>query len=245
VTSRIADSGVRARAGGSPAFTAVGTVSFLAFLILAVLVQDRRLVGIDQAVTLASQIADSTLMDFWGAIAAIGLSSELSLVFGVIGALLLWRSGLGGWALAPLAFLILVPLEIVLKATIHQAPVPPDFYHRVYYPLMTVTLDGSFPSGHAMRSAFFGTFLLVLLLSRGHLGRLTAVLVVLITVLAAFSRIYLGYHWFSDVVGGLLLGVGLALLVAPHVAARLAAVERRCSAPIDHPRSLDWRSRSD
>jgi len=79
--------------------------------------------------------------------------------------------------------------------------------------VMTTGWGESFPSGHAVYAMVFYGFLFYLtpkLISRPVLARaLQAFLVVLIALTMA-SRIYLGAHWFSDVLGGLFLG-GLVL----------------------------------
>lgn len=73
----------------------------------------------------------------------------------------------------------------------------------------------SFPSGHAMMSAI--TYLtLGSLVARIVPGRATKVyvgtLAVLLTLLVGFSRIYLGVHWPSDVLGGWCAGFAWATL---------------------------------
>ena len=73
----------------------------------------------------------------------------------------------------------------------------------------------SFPSGHVI---FFTWFLAYLLLSLGrrHLPRPLYlagwVLAAAILVLVALGRVVTGEHWPSDVLAGLLLGGGWALL---------------------------------
>ncbi len=196
--------------------------AFLAFVGVTVLVQTRLLAGVDLAVAAAKQAIVSASLDRFSGVVGIAFSGELTVAYGAIGALLLWRAGLGRWSLAPLAFVALVPLELVLKALIHQPGVPLEFYRDVYYPLATLVLQGSFPSGHAMRGAFLCTFPAILLAGRrGILGWLGALALILFALLAGLTRVYLGYHWLSDVVAGLLLGAALALLVAPPVAERL------------------------
>lgn len=88
----------------------------------------------------------------------------------------------------------------------------------------------SFPSGHTFGTGVFLLVLVYLLLGRTGPGRRsTAVLAftgaALGTLLVAFSRLYLGYHWLTDVVASLGLAVavtGLAILVDGLRAARRA-----------------------
>ncbi|WP_051450105.1 phosphatase PAP2 family protein [Actinospica robiniae] len=69
----------------------------------------------------------------------------------------------------------------------------------------------SFPSGHAFTATLgAGVFLLVLLPLLPRRTRLAAWLpAALIPLAVGYSRIALGVHWTSDVLGGWLLGVGL------------------------------------
>jgi undecaprenyl-diphosphatase len=70
--------------------------------------------------------------------------------------------------------------------------------------------DGSFPSGHAAGSFCVAAFLAVLLPAvwRGSRGRAQAVALggFLLAAGIALSRVYLGAHFPSDVLGGALLG---------------------------------------
>lgn len=75
----------------------------------------------------------------------------------------------------------------------------------------------SFPSGHAMVAAMFFGFLAMVawihLPDRGLRIALTAMLAFMPVVIGA-SRIYLGAHWFSDVIAGWTAGLFFLLVFA-------------------------------
>ena len=80
-----------------------------------------------------------------------------------------------------------------------------------------VTADfGSFPSGHVANAATLAA-LLAIILWRWWVVAAGSVYVVLM----ALSRTYLGAHWVSDTVGGLLIGAGVALIVWAPFANRM------------------------
>ncbi len=90
--------------------------------------------------------------------------------------------------------------------------------------LPSVVLEGSFPSGHSLRSAFFGTFLAVLTWNRrSPFSRPLAVAVLAIAPAVGVAMLYTSWNWASDVVADLLLGASVALLVAPALAGRIAS----------------------
>lgn len=80
-----------------------------------------------------------------------------------------------------------------------------DFLHQA----------SSYPSGHAAGVATLGGLLIVLAVmgrrSRADLGPVAAVVAVVVLVVCA-DRLMLGRHYVTDLVGGVLLGIGLVLL---------------------------------
>lgn len=84
----------------------------------------------------------------------------------------------------------------------------------------------SFPSGHATLAAAFYGFLIYLvwrMLPPGRARAATVSILALLIALIAFSRLYLGVHYPSDVFTGLLLGAAFAYLGAAFV----RKIERR------------------
>ncbi len=80
-----------------------------------------------------------------------------------------------------------------------------------------LTIDsGSFPSGHVANAATLAA-LLAIILWRWWVVVAGAIYVVLM----ALSRTYLGAHWVSDTVGGLLIGAGVALILWAPFAKRM------------------------
>ncbi len=103
------------------------------------------------------------------------------------------------WLLAMIATVL---LNLGLKSAFNRPR--PDFHDRIID-----ESTHSFPSGHAMGAIVaFGllTYFLLLVLSDRREKIAVVVLAAVLTGLIGFSRIYLGAHYFSDVVGGFAVG---------------------------------------
>ena len=115
------------------------------------------------------------------------------------------------WAEAALLLLAALPMALAPLLKLPVGRPRPE-----YGEIESLTLSLSFPSGHAAFAALFGGFLLYLVWQHcGHpwLRYGLAGGLLLLILLVGFSRLYLGVHWPSDVVGGYLYG-GVALALA-------------------------------
>lgn len=80
---------------------------------------------------------------------------------------------------------------------------------------------GSFPSGHSANAATMAVALGIIF---PRIWVWAAGLAY--TLLMMLSRTYLGAHWLSDTIGGLLLGIGVALILAAPLLSRLSKEPR-------------------
>jgi membrane-associated phospholipid phosphatase len=94
-------------------------------------------------------------------------------------------------------------LETLLKIVYHRA-------RPSLWPALVTEQTYSFPSGHATMATLFygGVAAVVLHLSRRPVVRgVTLALVTALILLIAYTRVYLGAHWTTDVVAGILIGL--------------------------------------
>lgn len=80
--------------------------------------------------------------------------------------------------------------------------------------------SASFPSGHSLNSAVIAgivAYLIILRLESARARILTGVAAVLFAATMGLSRVYLGHHWLTDVLGAWALGAAwLSLVITAH-----------------------------
>lgn len=122
-----------------------------------------------------------------------------------------------------LGWSMIVPATIaeVFGKSVLFHPAPPKFLHRgllpTALPSFYVHTNFSYPSGHMTRTIFLVTIFMVLIIlsSKSTFLKLTTLVILLtLSFLMGLTRVYLGEHWFSDVLGGALLGAGSGLVAA-------------------------------
>jgi membrane protein DedA with SNARE-associated domain/membrane-associated phospholipid phosphatase len=153
----------------------------------------RRVVG-DMRATMAVDAAkDLTWLGSLALVAAVVLATSVWT----------WMRGRRGEALALLVGLGLSYAAVHISKAAYDRPRPP-------HPLVETTLS-SYPSGHALYSvALVACAIALVRAGAGWVTRIAGVIVaVALVALVCATRVYLGEHWLSDVLGGVALGAAV------------------------------------
>lgn len=138
------------------------------------------------------------------------------LVIGIVLLVLLGLPRLRNWWYFTAAILCNVLPSIitqVIKRSV-DAPRPLKFFGEAGWvhtlPEWPRLMEHSFPSGHTCGAFGFFTFMALLLPAR---YRILGLVLFLLALLVAYSRIYLAVHFLADVYVGSIIGTGFTLLV--------------------------------
>jgi len=192
------------------AWMAAWVVLLALAIALAVAAHTTRVLPGDVAVTRALQTVNHpVIFDILYGVSYIGYTIPFAIIMIVVWAIL---ALLRMWV--ELLFAVLTLLELVVEVGVKAVVARPRPTTALVH-VSTHLTSYSFPSGHALHFTIFYGFLAFMLATvfRPSWGRnLLIVVCVALIVLVGISRVYLGEHWTTDVIGGYLIG---ALFLGP------------------------------
>ena len=206
-------------------------IEITAFITLSIIVSTNSFNPIDLRLTRDIQMANSPFLDtFMTSISWPGfLPQSVLIIIAVCGLLYLfglyWETlvAAGGAALSE-------GVNSLIKLLVHRPRPASDLIH-VFASLNSY----SFPSGHVMfYTAFFGFiwFLAFTLLRKSVLRALLMIIFGVLILTIGVSRVFLGEHWTSDVIGAYLLGsLVLAFIVGVYQWGKKRFFKRQPVAP--------------